>query len=129
MSLKRLDHIGVVVDDLEEAKRFLAETLGLELDRTVEIPGRRGAFFRCGGSEIEVLEEMEPEARERILGGAKARIEHIAIEVDDLDRTMAALEGLGVRAGRAPIATGDRVNLWTDPDTCDGVMYQLIQIG
>ncbi|MDQ6774534.1 MAG: VOC family protein [Candidatus Dormibacteraeota bacterium] len=127
MTIKRLDHIGVLVDDLAEAQRFLSGSLGLELDRTVAGGSRRGAFYRCGEVEIEVLEDSDADARDRVLAGSKARIEHIAVEVDDLDQTLAALQGLGVKAARGPITTGDRVNLWTDPETCDGVMYQLVE--
>lgn len=124
-----MDHIGVVVDDLEEGKRFLAEVLGLQLERALEVSAlkRRVAFFRCGEVEIELIEDLDPDAKQRVLGGASAVVEHVALEVDDLDGTMTALSGLGVRAGLGPLRAGGRVNLWTDPASTDGVMYQLLQ--
>lgn len=128
--LKRIDHIGVVVDDLEEARRFLGEDLGLELDRTIEVPEKHlhAAFYRCGECQIEVIEVHDPQARRERLGdGNRARIEHIAIEVDDLRDTLRALEGLGVRADAAPLPVGRNLNVWTVPETTDGVQYQFLQ--
>jgi methylmalonyl-CoA/ethylmalonyl-CoA epimerase len=128
--LKRIDHVGVIVDDLEEAKRFLTD-LGLRFDRDLVIPGRlRAAFYACGETQIEVIEVDEPGERTQRLGSDKARVEHIAFEVDSLAGTMAALRGLGVDTTTAdPMAVGANLNFWTRADTCDGVQYQLIEKG
>jgi len=128
--LKRINHIGVVVDDVDEARRFLEGTLGLELDRTLELSDRgvKAAFYRCGEIDIEIIELSHPEARRRRLGDVRARIEHIAVEVDNLTDALRALESSGVRTNSAePLKVGSTLNIWTDPDTCDGVMYQLIE--
>src|SRR4029077_323519 len=71
--LKRIDHIGVVVDTLVQARHFLA-SLGLRHDRDLEVSGRlRASFYTCGEIEIEVLEIVEPVERSRRLGDASAR--------------------------------------------------------
>jgi methylmalonyl-CoA/ethylmalonyl-CoA epimerase len=126
--LKRLDHVGVIVDDLEEASRFLTG-MGMQHDRDLEIPGRlKASFYSCGDAKVEVIEISEPAERTQRLGSEKARIEHIAIEVDDLATTVQALEGLGVRTQTTdPIRVGPNINFWTVAETCDGVVYQLLQ--
>ena len=128
--LKRIDHVGVIVDDLGQAKSFLTD-LGLQLDRDLVIPGRlRAAFFTCGETQIEVIEIDEPGERAQRLGDSTARIEHVAIEVDSLSTTLAALRGLGVETTTAdPMAVGANLNYWTRAETCDGVQYQLIEKG
>lgn len=128
--LKRIDHVGVIVDNLEEAQGFLAG-MGMEFDRDLEFPGRlKAAFYRCGETQIEVIEITEAGERQARLRGEKARIEHIAIEVDELASTLAALEGLGVRPNAPePIKVGNNLNVWTTEESCDGVSYQLIQKG
>ncbi len=128
--LKRIDHIGVVVDDLAEARRFLSDGLGLEITRELELPAKavKAAFFRCGDVEIECFELTSEDARAARLRGEQARIDHIAIEVDDLEGTLRALSGLGVRADApAPTVVGRNLNYWTVPETCDGVQYQFVQ--
>jgi len=128
--LKRMDHVGVIVDNLEEAQTFLAG-MGLQFNRNLEIPGRlRAAFYDCGEVQIEVIEISEPNERAGRLGSEKARVEHIAIEVDDLQKTLQALAGLGVKPQQPdPIKLGANLNVWTVADTCDGVVYQFIEKG
>ncbi len=126
--LKRIDHVGVVVDDLEQARQFLAG-IGMRHNRDLEIPGRlKASFYTCGEVEIEVLEISEPEERSRRLGSAAARIEHIAIEVDSLSRTLMDLKELGVAPQTdAPVKLDKGLNYWTVAETCDGIVYQLIE--
>jgi hypothetical protein len=107
---------------------LLGETLGLHLVRELEVAelARRVAFFQCGDAQIEVIEDMDPEAMAQALGGAAARIEHVAIEVDRLDSVL-ALERLGVKTdSRGITRVGSRDNVWTDPSTTDGIMLQLL---
>ncbi len=126
--LKRLDHIGVVVDNLAEARSFLSE-LGLVHIRDAELSGRlKSSFWGCGDGQIEVIEISEPVERGARLGSAKARVEHIAIEVDDLAITMKFLLGLGVKTQTAdPLLVGTTLNHWTIPESCDGVVYQFVE--
>jgi methylmalonyl-CoA/ethylmalonyl-CoA epimerase len=128
---KRIDHVGVIVNDLAEARRWLKEVFGLSFQRSVDVPdGRiRGEFYRCGDVDIEVLEIGDPEARRRRLGeGVRARIEHIAVEVDDLGVAMARLAALGVRTtAPEPRRAGNTLNVWTVEETTGGISYQLIQ--
>lgn len=127
--LKRIDHVGVIVDSLEEACRFLG-ALGLRHDRDLNVPGRlKASFYTCGEIEIEVLEIIEPAERSRRLGESSARIEHIAIEVDSLTNALSALARLGVRMQTdAPVSLDMGLNYWTVAETCDGVIYQILEV-
>jgi methylmalonyl-CoA/ethylmalonyl-CoA epimerase len=130
---KRVNHIGVVVADLQEAGRWLGEAFGLPLDRTLELPDRgiRAAFYKCGEVDIEVIEISDPEARRQRLGeGSRARIEHIAVEVENLQAALARLAALGVRTNDPePRRIGDSLHMWTVAESTGGVSYQLIQRG
>jgi methylmalonyl-CoA/ethylmalonyl-CoA epimerase len=127
MEVKRIDHIGVVVDDLDDAARLLGDGFGLERVSSVERDDLRLMFFRCGDVSIEILEMLDPELRRERLGeGTRARIEHIAFEVADLDRALTALAALGVEPNAPPLSSGDRTMFWTDPTTSDDVMFQFV---
>ncbi|MDH6579943.1 VOC family protein [Kitasatospora sp. MAP5-34] len=127
---KRIDHIGVVVDDIAEARAFL-ESLGMRLERAQEVPERnvKIAFYQCGDGRIELIEPTTEEARRRRLGdGNQARIEHIGVEVDDVPRIMRAVQGLGVRLTTSePVPVGPNLNAWTQPETSNGIQFQLVQ--
>ena len=141
MPIKQLDHVGVLVDDIEEARTFFGQTLGLGLDREATPPelGVHALFFRCGTVTIEVFEIIDPSSTIRPLeAGQRARIDHIALAVDDLAALVEALAGQGVRpqptgvgasASPEPLPLAGNLNLWTDAETADGVVYQLIEKG
>ena len=130
---RRVDHIGVIVADLREAGRWLGEAFGLPLDRSLEFPDRgiRAAFYRCGEVDIEVIEISDPEARRQRLGdGERARIEHIAVEVENLQTALARLAALGVRTNAPePRQIGNSLHMWTVAESSGGVSYQLIERG
>ena len=128
--LKRIDHIGVVVEDLDRTSRFL-ESMGMELERAQEVPERgvKIAFYRCGDGLIELIEPMTDEVRQRRLGtGNVARLEHIGVEVDEISTAMKAVQGLGVAlTTERPVPVGSNLNAWTEADTSLGVQYQLVE--
>jgi catechol 2,3-dioxygenase-like lactoylglutathione lyase family enzyme len=126
--IRRLNHVGVVVADLEAAKSFLRDVLGLELvlERDVPAKQRSTAYFAAGEVDIELIEDRDPAAKQRVLGGAQAVIEHIALDVDDLVRTVETLKEKGVAVrDDAIVRVGSRDHAWTEPETSGGVMYQL----
>ena len=126
MDMRRLDHVGVIVDDLDEASRLL-EALGLVEQERGEHDGLRLAFFSAGNALVEIIEPTDPEVRAQRLGDARARIEHIAFEIGDLDAALSALGALGVEPNAPPRRLPDRAMFWTDPDTSDGIMFQFVQ--
>jgi quercetin dioxygenase-like cupin family protein len=130
ISIKRLEHVGIIVDDLDEAARFLQERFCLARDGEADGPGLRAAFFTPGsGARVEIIEATDPEVRRRRLGeGNTARIEHVAFEVDDLDAVVETLEALGVAVTEPPRRSGRHRTTWTVPATTDGVMFQLSEV-
>ncbi len=128
--LKRIDHVGIVVADLDRVARFLGETLGLELTRTSADPasGVRTAFFRCGDASIELIELGDAEARARRLGTDRARVEHVAIEVEDLASSATELDERGVRMTTPqPRQTGPTRSLFSVPETTEGFVLQFFE--
>ena len=126
MEMRRLDHVGVVVDDLDEAARLL-EALGLVESERAEHDGLRLAFFTAGNAMVEIIEPTDPGIRAKRLGDARARIEHIAFEIGDLDGALSALGALGVEPNAPPRRLPDRAMFWTDPETSDGIMFQFVE--
>jgi len=84
----RLGHVNLSIDDVEAARRFYGEVLGLEPAARPADAGRPGCWFRLGDVELHL--SLEPEA-----DNARSR-RHIAIEVADL----AAIQAMIASAGR-----------------------------
>jgi catechol 2,3-dioxygenase-like lactoylglutathione lyase family enzyme len=124
--LRRLDHIGVTVPDLEEATTFFVDVLGcdylyplgpygsdddwmavhLGVDATATIPELR--FFRCGDQAVfEVFQYIAPEQRTDVPRNSDVGGHHIALYVDDLDKAVEYLVGKGVSVmGEPTVSTG-----------------------
>jgi catechol 2,3-dioxygenase-like lactoylglutathione lyase family enzyme len=130
------DHVGVLVSDLEAAKTFARDVLGLG-EPAAEFEagehGLAGAFFGLGEGRLELFTLKEP--GDRLPHGAQARIDHVAVRVDDLDAECDRLAEKGVTF-TGP-STTDRItdpvelrgarHLWTAPETSGGFMLQLIE--
>lgn len=118
----RLQHVGLVVSDLDRSRRFYGEALGLE-----EVPRPpnftfAGAWFRSGDHEIHLLAEADTTGRAGVEdpgpGAAFGLSSHIALEVDDLDRACARLAQAQVSLIGGPMPRGDGVTqvFFRDPD-------------
>jgi Glyoxalase-like domain len=127
MKLRRIDHVGIVVRGLADPAGLLG-ALGLELARSNRNDESTGHYYPCGDASIELIEVHDDEARARRLpDGAEAVIEHIAIEVDDLDAVHRTLTARGVDVTWPPFPSGDATMIWTDAATSGGVQYQFLR--
>jgi catechol 2,3-dioxygenase-like lactoylglutathione lyase family enzyme len=131
----RLDHVGILVDDLEAACAFAREVLQLGEPTEVRVDeyGLSAAFFPLGAGRLELLRFDDP--GERLPAGERVRLDHVAVEVDDLEAEAGRLGGHGVRFQgplrpdevSAPVEMRGRRHLWTKPETAGGFMLQLTE--
>jgi methylmalonyl-CoA/ethylmalonyl-CoA epimerase len=96
-----LSHVSIVVPDIEAAARMLAEKYGLTVgERMVnEQQGVRLAYIELAGGRIELMEPSRPDSpiTKFLERNPKGGIHHLALGVDDMDRTAQALGANGVR--------------------------------
>ena len=57
MTIKKIDHVAIVVSDIDEALTFWRDALGLSLSHVEEVPGQESlvAFLPAGESEVELV--------------------------------------------------------------------------
>ncbi len=97
--LKRIHHVGVVVPRLEDGLKFWRDLLGLEVTRsaTIQEQGVRAALLRVGGSEIELLEPLDPEnAVGRFLARRGGGLHHVCFETSDVARELESARAKGI---------------------------------
>jgi len=124
----RVDHVGVVVASLDAAVDFVHEALGLDLKLSppASPDGVRIAFYGGEGARVELIQVSTPAALASRLGDAVARIEHIAIEVDDVRVVVEQLRARGVRfVTEEPFVLRDMLAIWTVAETSAGIQWQL----
>jgi catechol 2,3-dioxygenase-like lactoylglutathione lyase family enzyme len=123
--LRRIDHVGVVVADLEWHMRQL-EWMGLELGRSNDSDQSLARYYPCGDASVELIEARTAGSKAQRLGAVAARIEHIAFEVDDLAEVRDRLTERGVTVTWPPFRSGPNLMIWTDEKTSGGVQYQFL---
>lgn len=88
MKPSKIDHVGIVVADLERAKYVFGTLFGMEFDHeeVVDTWNVKAAFFRCGASLIELLEPIGPGVDQDFLDQTGGGLHHICYQVDDIDQ-------------------------------------------
>ena len=97
--LEKIDHIGIAVNSIDDAKRLYTDVLGLELQEIEEVPEQkvRVALIPIGESRFELLESTDPEgAIARHIERRGEGIHHLALEVDSIEDALATLVEKGV---------------------------------
>ena len=85
--IKRIDHIAIVVEDIEASLGFWRDKLGLDLSHMLQVPEQQAAiaFLPTGGSEVELVQPTTTDSGlARYLGKRGPGIHHICFEVDDI---------------------------------------------
>ncbi|MBQ7605408.1 MAG: methylmalonyl-CoA epimerase [Firmicutes bacterium] len=134
MNLTRVDHVGIAVENLDEALKFYEDVLGMKSTgkEVVEEQKVTVAFLPCGDSELELLESTTPDgpiARFIEKNGGRGGIQHVAVRVDNIEAAIKEVMDAGHRmldekprygAGGARIA-------FVHPKTTGGVLLELTE--
>lgn len=131
MRLKRVDHVGIIVEDLEDAVDSFTGQLGLELDHVERYGDLLDiAFLPCGETLVELIQPLTDEdSNADYLKENGPGIQHVAFEVDDLDAALQELLSRGVGPlGDAPMpgAGGMRI-AFLDPQAFGGILVELCE--
>jgi methylmalonyl-CoA epimerase len=130
----QIDHVAIVVKDLERTIDLYVNTLGFRqvYRETVADQGVEAVGLEAGESVIELLrplDESSPIAAYR--GDAQTKLHHTAYRVADLEAELARLKSLGVRLIDEHPRKGAHGNLiaFLHPKSTAGVLIELCQHG
>jgi methylmalonyl-CoA/ethylmalonyl-CoA epimerase len=132
MAIKRIDHIAIVVPDIEAAKAFYEGALGMRVEHIEQVDEQEVivAFLPAGESELELVEPLNDSTGvAKYLSKRGAGIHHICLEVDDLDMTLANLHAKDVRLiNETPtIGSGGKRIAFIHPESTFGVLVELYE--
>jgi methylmalonyl-CoA/ethylmalonyl-CoA epimerase len=132
MSIKKIDHIAIVVPNIPEALTFWRDALGLELSHLEEVPEQEAliAFLPTGESEVELVEPTtESSGMARFMAKRGPGMHHICFEVDDIEGTLARLKEQGVQLinEEPTIGAGGKRMAFIHPKSTGGVLVELYE--
>ena len=97
---KKFDHIGIVVDDLDQAMEDLSNYFDLEALEIMEIEdaGIRIAFYPLGSGQMEFIEFQKPIADvDPMVTRPGNGVQHVAFQVENFKKAVAELTGKGLK--------------------------------
>jgi methylmalonyl-CoA/ethylmalonyl-CoA epimerase len=97
--IKSINHVAVVVEDLDAALTFWRDGLGLTLRKTEHNPAEQVeiAFLPVGDAQIELLKPTDPDSGiGRYLDKRGQGMHHLCVEVDDIEAVLARLAAHGI---------------------------------
>jgi methylmalonyl-CoA/ethylmalonyl-CoA epimerase len=98
--IKRIDHIAIAVNDMDEAARFYTDTLKLDLSGVEVVTEQKTkvGFLKIGESNIELVQPASNDSPlVKFLETRGPGIHHICLEVRDIEKEVEELKKLGVR--------------------------------
>ncbi len=130
--IKKINHVAIVVRDIEESLKFWESAMGLELHHVEDVPSQASkvAFIPIGDSEIELVQPTtEDSGMAAYLEKRGEGMHHLCIEVDDIEAKMQELKDAGVRMiNDKPQELPGRKMAFIHPKSASGVLVELYEI-
>ena len=128
----RIDHIGVAVDDLDEAVALYSERLGMPVEHreTVAEQGVEAVLLGVGVSHVELLSPLSPDtAVGKFLERNGPGLHHVAYGTDDIDAALETVRAAGLRLIDEQPRTGIRNSrvAFVHPGSTGGVLTELVE--
>lgn len=127
--MRRIHHVGIVVNRLAEAYGFYRDTLGLPLlkESTIADQGVRAALLGAGESEIELLEPLAADTGVgRFLERRGEGLHHLCFDTPDVDGVLRDLKRRGVEMIDSTPRAGLAGRIaFLHPRACAGVLVEL----
>ena len=132
-TIKNINHVAIVVEDMDEALSFWRDSLGLDLHELRDVPAEKSkvAFMPVAGGEVElVMPTTNDSGIAKYLAKRGQGMHHICLEVDDIDAMLAQLKAKGVRLiNEEPRTTVDgKKYAFIHPEAASGVLVELYQL-
>jgi len=128
--IKRISHIGIAVENLEEARRFFSENFKLTSSEQNNFGELLFSFIPLEGTQLELLQSTTPAGvMTKFIQKKGQGIHHISLEVDDIKAELNSLKAKGIKLiNENPYqnAHNDLV-AFIHPKSTYGILIELIQ--
>lgn len=130
--MKKIEHIGIAVKDLENSNLIFEKLLGAPAYKSeaVESEGVITSFFSVGSNKIELLAATNPESPiAKFIAKKGEGIHHIAFDVEDIVQEIERLkkEGFVVLNEKPKKGADNKLVVFLHPKSTNGVLIELCQ--
>ena len=127
-----VDHVAIIVQDIETSLKFWRDALGLPLAEIRNVPAEAAqvAFLPAGNAELELVKpETTDSGISRFLAKHGPGIHHVCLQVDDLPGMLERLRRHGARLIEPQPEGGGKAYAFVHPESTGGVLLELYQSG
>lgn len=131
---RRIDHVAIIVRNIEQALTFYQDTLGIQPREIKEVPSEqvRIAFLPLGGpggSEIELIEPTTPDSSlSRFLEKRGEGMHHICLEVENIETALYEMQEKGAPVlDTQPRQAAEGRAIFLHPKGTNGVLLELLE--
>ncbi|HEX2942650.1 MAG TPA: VOC family protein [Rhodopila sp.] len=131
MKIKRVEHIAIAVDSIQQSLGLMRDTFGLELEYEEQIGQTRLAMLPVGQTYIELLEGQGPESGVTDWVNKKGTgLYHICFEVEDIEEAIAELKAKNVKLETDTwrIGHGGSKIIFLDPASTGNTVIELAEL-
>ena len=129
---KNINHVAILVEDIETALKFWRDQLGLSLTHIEDVPSQHSkvAFLPAGEGEIELVQPTDPDSSlAKVLEKRGEGLHHICFEVEEIEAVLAMLNSQGVKLiNETPLELPNRRMAFIHPKSANGVLVELYEI-
>lgn len=131
MKIKRIEHVGVVVRDLEQSRTLWEDCLGFGRSEVDVVGNLQLGIYPVGESMVELLTQTTPgDEFSKLFAPGKEGLNHICFEVEDIDAALTELKEKGVKLlneAPRPGHQGSRI-AFLDPAGTGNVLIELVEL-
>lgn len=132
MKTLKIDHIGIAVKSIEQARKLYEGILGLKYEGSETVAEQKvtTAFFPIGDTEIELLESTDPDGPiAKFIEKRGEGIQHIAFRVDNIEEALEELKKQGIQLidEKPRIGAGGARIAFLHPKATGGVLIELCE--
>ncbi len=128
--LKKIDHIAIVVKDIEKASKSYAGMFGFKV--VEKRPGPGGEFvsvmMALGDIHVELFQPLKPGSHMKFLEERGGGLHHISFATDDIVKEMKNLKAQGKKLqNEEPIQLPDAKIAFIHPSAAENVLIELVE--
>ena len=130
--IKGIDHVGIAVKSIDEAKKFWVDTLGLKLSHIEEVPEQKArvAILKAGDTTIELVEPTSPDSPvQRFIEKRGEGLHHLTLRTDNLAAQLKKLKSANVNLidEQPRVGAGGAKIAFLHPKSAHGVLVELCE--